>query len=195
MICALTEFHALCGFRDPATTMRLISDLNLAALDEVMSELAAVLRGGLTTKHVDPRAEQGVALRSGERRRARRDAGRLRCAADPVPTAQSASLGLTCPGLRTGCGTTGLRCCSWCRAAWSPATVPARRSPSRRAGPCGFRLDTRDCRSVGTDRFSGRPTVYGAALRSRRSIRIVAHRDRLTHGADDDPRRRFISLI
>jgi len=41
LICALTEFHSLCGFRDPTTTWQVISALNLASLDEVMSGLSA----------------------------------------------------------------------------------------------------------------------------------------------------------
>jgi mannose-6-phosphate isomerase len=39
LICALTEFHALCGFRDLATTLRVRSELYVPALDEVMSGL------------------------------------------------------------------------------------------------------------------------------------------------------------
>jgi len=40
LICALTEFHALCGFRDPAATLRVLRELRVPALDRVTAELS-----------------------------------------------------------------------------------------------------------------------------------------------------------
>lgn len=40
LICAITEFHALCGFRDPATSVRLLSELAVPQLDHYLSLLA-----------------------------------------------------------------------------------------------------------------------------------------------------------
>lgn len=40
LICALTEFHALCGFRDPVTTVQLLADLGVPKLDHYLSLLS-----------------------------------------------------------------------------------------------------------------------------------------------------------
>lgn len=40
LICALTEFHALCGFRDPVTTVQLLADLGVPQLDHYLSLLS-----------------------------------------------------------------------------------------------------------------------------------------------------------
>lgn len=40
LICALTEFHALCGFREPTTTVRLLADLGVPQLDHYLSLLS-----------------------------------------------------------------------------------------------------------------------------------------------------------
>ena len=40
LICALTEFQALCGFREPATTVRLLADLAVPQLDHYLSLLS-----------------------------------------------------------------------------------------------------------------------------------------------------------
>lgn len=40
LICALTEFHALCGFREPSTTVRLLADLGVPQLDHYLSLLS-----------------------------------------------------------------------------------------------------------------------------------------------------------
>ena len=40
LVCALTEFHALCGFRDPSITVRLLSELRVPALDHYLSLLS-----------------------------------------------------------------------------------------------------------------------------------------------------------
>lgn len=39
LICALTEFHALCGFRDPDVTVRLLAGLQVPALDHYLALL------------------------------------------------------------------------------------------------------------------------------------------------------------
>ncbi|SDP05203.1 mannose-6-phosphate isomerase, type 1 [Nakamurella panacisegetis] len=40
LICALTEFHALCGFRDPVLTVELLADLGVPQLDHYLSLLS-----------------------------------------------------------------------------------------------------------------------------------------------------------
>ena len=40
LICALTEFHALCGFREPATTVELLAALGVPQLDHYLSLLS-----------------------------------------------------------------------------------------------------------------------------------------------------------
>ena len=40
LICALTEFHALCGFRDPVMTVELLADLGVPQLDHYLSLLS-----------------------------------------------------------------------------------------------------------------------------------------------------------
>ncbi len=40
MICALTDFHALCGFADPAHTVEMLSDLAVPQLDHYLALLA-----------------------------------------------------------------------------------------------------------------------------------------------------------
>ncbi len=40
LICALTEFHALCGFRDPVVTAGLLADLGVPQLDRYLSLLS-----------------------------------------------------------------------------------------------------------------------------------------------------------
>ncbi|MTD14093.1 mannose-6-phosphate isomerase, class I [Nakamurella sp. YIM 132087] len=40
LICALTEFHALCGFRDPAVTVELLAELGVPQLDHYLSLLS-----------------------------------------------------------------------------------------------------------------------------------------------------------
>ena len=40
LICALTEFHALCGFRDPVMTVELLADLAVPQLDHYLSLLS-----------------------------------------------------------------------------------------------------------------------------------------------------------
>ncbi|WP_154674445.1 mannose-6-phosphate isomerase, class I [Nakamurella lactea] len=40
LICALTEFHALCGFRDPATSVRLLQELASPEFDRYLTLLA-----------------------------------------------------------------------------------------------------------------------------------------------------------
>ena len=40
LICALTEFHALCGFRDPAVTVRLLAALQIPQLDHYLGLLS-----------------------------------------------------------------------------------------------------------------------------------------------------------
>jgi len=40
LICALTEFHALCGFREPAATVRLLSALKVPQLDHYLGLLS-----------------------------------------------------------------------------------------------------------------------------------------------------------
>ncbi|MBM9467736.1 mannose-6-phosphate isomerase, class I [Nakamurella sp. YIM 132084] len=40
LICALTEFHALCGFRDPHRTVSLLADLQVPQLDHYLALLA-----------------------------------------------------------------------------------------------------------------------------------------------------------
>lgn len=40
LICALTEFHALCGFREPDTTVRLLSALGVPQLDHYLGLLS-----------------------------------------------------------------------------------------------------------------------------------------------------------
>lgn len=40
LICALTEFHALCGFREPSTTVRLLSALGVPQLDHYLGLLS-----------------------------------------------------------------------------------------------------------------------------------------------------------
>ncbi|GGM01304.1 mannose-6-phosphate isomerase, class I [Nakamurella endophytica] len=40
LVCALTEFHALCGFRDPAVTVELLTELAVPQLDHYLSLLS-----------------------------------------------------------------------------------------------------------------------------------------------------------
>ncbi len=40
LICALTEFHALCGFREPSTTVKLLSALGVPQLDHYLGLLS-----------------------------------------------------------------------------------------------------------------------------------------------------------
>ncbi len=40
LICALTQFQALCGFREPTTTVRLLADLGVPQLDHYLSLLS-----------------------------------------------------------------------------------------------------------------------------------------------------------
>ena len=40
LICALTEFRALCGFREPSTTVQLLSELQVPALDHYLTLLS-----------------------------------------------------------------------------------------------------------------------------------------------------------
>jgi len=40
LICALTDFHALCGFRDPTSTLQLLAELNVPALDQYSAVLS-----------------------------------------------------------------------------------------------------------------------------------------------------------
>jgi mannose-6-phosphate isomerase len=40
LICALTQFEALCGFREPSTTVRLLSELQVPALDHYLALLS-----------------------------------------------------------------------------------------------------------------------------------------------------------
>ncbi|MET3806905.1 mannose-6-phosphate isomerase [Nakamurella sp. UYEF19] len=40
LICALTEFHALCGFRDPVMTVELLAELGVPQLDHYLSLLS-----------------------------------------------------------------------------------------------------------------------------------------------------------
>ncbi|MEC7404507.1 MAG: mannose-6-phosphate isomerase, class I [Actinomycetota bacterium] len=40
LICALTDFHALCGFRDPVATLDVLATIDTAALDPIRDRLA-----------------------------------------------------------------------------------------------------------------------------------------------------------
>ena len=39
LICALTDFHAMCGFRDPTSTLRLLAELSVPEIDEYVAVL------------------------------------------------------------------------------------------------------------------------------------------------------------
>ena len=41
LICALTDFHALCGFRDPVATLDVLATIDTSALDPIRDRLAA----------------------------------------------------------------------------------------------------------------------------------------------------------
>jgi len=41
LICALTDFHALCGFRDPGATLDILATIDTSALDPIRDRLAA----------------------------------------------------------------------------------------------------------------------------------------------------------
>ena len=41
LICALTDFHALCGFRDPVATLDVLATIDTSALDPIRDHLAA----------------------------------------------------------------------------------------------------------------------------------------------------------
>ena len=41
LICALTDFHALCGFRDPVVTLDVLATIDTSALDPIRDRLAA----------------------------------------------------------------------------------------------------------------------------------------------------------
>ena len=41
LICALTDFHALCGFRDPGVTLDILATIDTSALDPIRDRLAA----------------------------------------------------------------------------------------------------------------------------------------------------------
>ena len=42
LICALTDFHALCGFRDPVATLDVLATIDTAALDPIRDRLAVL---------------------------------------------------------------------------------------------------------------------------------------------------------
>lgn len=44
LICALTDFHALCGFRDPGVTLDILATIDTSALDPIRDRLAASSR-------------------------------------------------------------------------------------------------------------------------------------------------------
>jgi len=163
---------------------------------EIMTNSDNVLQGGLTTKHVDiPELGRVVHFRpvTVDVLDGIPDASGVRLY--PVPTAQFSLSRLDLSGsarwlwhdgpqvLLVVQGSVAAR-----DGAGSSVAVPQGGSLWIPPGYPGLSVS-------GHGQVSGRPTVYGASPRSRRSIINVAHRDRLTHCADDDPRSRFISSV
>ena len=109
LICALTEFHALCGFREPSTTVRLLAALGVPQLDHYLGLLSgqpdadgtrALFSSIITIPPVDPGP---AAVRRADRLRAEGAAAAASSPPSTAPRWNSASATPATPGCWPRC--------------------------------------------------------------------------------------------